>query len=482
MKPQLNLINGEWVDGKDALENRNPSDLSDRVGLFAQAAPAQAEDALAAAQKAQPQWAAQGLEKRQSVLAKIGDELMSRAAEIGELLSREEGKPRAEGVGETFRAGQFFAYFAAETLRLNGLTADSVRDGVEIQTHREPVGVVAVVSPWNFPLAAASWKIAPALAFGNAVVWKPANLTPAVAVKLAEIIARQDLPPGAFNLVMGGGESVGMKIVSSPLANAITFTGSLEVGRTVAQAAAKNLTKLQMEMGSKNPLVVMDDADLDLAVACAVNGAFGGTGQKCTASSRLIVHEKIHDAFVEKTVAATRALKVGNALAPETQMGPAASAAQFESNLAYLELARKEGAKIACGGEKLKMETDGFYMSPALLTEGDNAMRINREEMFAPIACVIRVRSYQEALEMANDTEFGLTSGIITRSFARAAHFRRNAKSGCVMANLPTAGTDYHVPFGGRKNSSHGPREQGGAAVEFYTATKTAYSSPGSPE
>ena len=482
MKPQLNLINGEWVDGKEALENRNPSDLSDRIGLFAQATPAQAEDALAAAQKAQPQWAAQGLEKRQSVLAKIGDELMSRAAEIGELLSREEGKPRAEGVGETFRAGQFFAYFAAETLRLNGLTADSVRDGVEIQTHREPVGVVAVVSPWNFPLAAASWKIAPALAFGNAVVWKPANLTPAVAVKLAEIIARQDLPPGAFNLVMGGGESVGMKIVSSPLANAITFTGSLEVGRTVAQAAAKNLTKLQMEMGSKNPLVVMDDADLDLAVACAVNGAFGGTGQKCTASSRLIVHEKIHDAFVEKTVAATRALKVGNALAPETQMGPAASAAQFESNLAYLELARKEGAKIACGGEKLKMETDGFYMSPALLTEGDNAMRINREEMFAPIACVIRVRSYQEALEMANDTEFGLTSGIITRSFARAAHFRRNAKSGCVMANLPTAGTDYHVPFGGRKNSSHGPREQGGAAVEFYTATKTAYSSPGSPE
>ena len=482
MKPQLNLINGEWVDGQEALENRNPSDLSDLVGLFAQATPAQAEDALAAAQKAQPQWAAQGLEKRQSVLAKIGEELMSRAAEIGELLSREEGKPRAEGVGETFRAGQFFAYFAAETLRLNGLTADSVRDGVEIQTHREPVGVVAVVSPWNFPLAAASWKIAPALAFGNAVVWKPANLTPAVAVKLAEIIARQDLPPGAFNLVMGGGESVGMKIVSSPLANAITFTGSLEVGRTVAQAAAKNLTKLQMEMGSKNPLVVMDDADLDLAVACAVNGAFGGTGQKCTASSRLIVHEKIHDAFVEKTVAATRALKVGNALAPETQMGPAASAAQFESNLAYLDLARKEGAKIACGGEKLKMETDGFYMSPALLTEGDNAMRINREEMFAPIACVIRVRSYQEALETANDTEFGLTSGIITRSFARAAHFRRNAKSGCVMANLPTAGTDYHVPFGGRKNSSHGPREQGGAAVEFYTATKTAYSSPGSPE
>lgn len=481
MKPQLNFINGEWTGG-DTIENRNPSDLSDLVGLFAQADNAQADSALAAAQNAQPLWAAQGLEKRQAVLAQIGDELMKRADEIGELLSREEGKPRAEGVGETFRAGQFFAYFAAETLRINGITADSVRDGVEIQTAREPVGVVAVISPWNFPLAAASWKIAPALAFGNAVVWKPANLTPAVAVKLAEIIARQNLPPGAFNLVMGGGESVGTRIVSSPDANAISFTGSLQVGRQVAQAAAKNLTKLQMEMGSKNPLVVMDDADMDIAVACAVNGAFGGTGQKCTASSRLIVHEKIHDAFVEKTVAATRALKVGNALAPDTQIGPVASAAQMESNLAYLELARKEGAKILCGGERMKMATDGFYMSPALLTEGRNAMRINREEMFAPVACVIRVRSYEEALETANDTDFGLTAGIITRSFARAAHFRRSAKSGCVMTNLPTAGTDYHVPFGGRKNSSHGPREQGGAAVEFYTTTKTAYSRPGSPE
>ena len=483
MTPHKNYINGEWVGGKDAVENRNPSDLSDLVGLFAQADSAQADAALSAAQRAQPQWAAVGMEKRQSALTRIGDALMSRAGEIGELLSREEGKPRAEGVGETFRAGQFFTYFAAEALRQFGATADSVRDGVEIQTHREPVGVVAVISPWNFPIATASWKIAPALAFGNAVVWKPANLTPAVAVKLAEIIAEEkDLPPGAFNLVMGGGAAVGQRLAASPLANAVSFTGSLETGRKVAAAAAQNLTKLQMEMGSKNPLVIMDDADLDLAVQCAVNGAFGGTGQKCTASSRLIVHEKIHDAFVEKAAAATQALKVGAALAPDTQIGPVVSAEQLESNLAYLKLAEKEGAKKICGGETPKMAAEGYYMAPALLAEGENSMRINREEMFAPVACVIRVRSYEEALETANDSDFGLVAGIITRSLARASHFRRHSQSGCVMTNLPTAGTDYHVPFGGRKMSSHGPREQGPAAIEFYTTTKTAYTRPGTPE
>ena len=482
MKTGMNYIGGEWVAGADAIENRNPSDLSDCVGMFAQVDAAQADDALSAAELAQPKWAATGLEKRQAVLAGVGDEMMKRANELGELISREEGKPRAEGVGEAFRAGQFFSYFAAEALRQPGLAADSVRDGVEIEARREPVGVVAVVSPWNFPLAAASWKIAPALAFGNAVVWKPANLTPAVAVRLAEIISRRDIPPGAFNLTMGGGDSAGAALVSSPKTNAVSFTGSLEVGRRVAASAAVNLTKLQMEMGSKNPLVVMDDADMETAVACAVNGAFGGTGQKCTASSRLVVHEKVHDEFVERVAAAARAMKVGNALDAETQMGPVASGAQLRSNFAYLELAEKEGAERVCGGEKLTMKTDGFYMSPALLAGGNNAMRINREEMFAPVACVIRVCGYDEALAVANDSEFGLTSGIVTRSLARAAHFRRNAKSGCVMINLPTAGTDYHVPFGGRKLSSYGPREQGGAAVEFYTTTKTAYSRAGVPE
>ena len=483
MRPQLNFIDGEWVAGADTIENRNPSDTADLIGLFTQADAAQADAALEAAARARPLWAATGMEQRRAALTGIGDALIARADEIGELLAREEGKPRAEGVGETYRAGQFFHYFAAEALRQLGLSADSVRAGVEIETRREPVGVVAVISPWNFPIATASWKIAPALAFGNTVVWKPANLTPAVAVKLAEIIAAQpELPPGTFNLVMGGGGSVGERLAGSALTDAISFTGSFETGRRVAAAAAANLTRLQMEMGSKNPLVIMPDADLDLAVSCAVSGAFGGTGQKCTASSRLIVHEKIHDVFVEKAAAATQALKVGHALAKDTQIGPVVSAGQLESNLTYLKLAVEEGAEKICGGERLTLTTDGFFMAPALFTGTDNQMRINREEMFAPIACVIRVGSYEEALATANDSEFGLVAGICTRSLALASHFRRHSQSGCVMTNLPTAGTDYHVPFGGRKHSSHGPREQGPAAIEFYTTTKTAYTCAGAPE
>ncbi|MDH3663669.1 MAG: aldehyde dehydrogenase family protein, partial [Alphaproteobacteria bacterium] len=408
--------------------------------------------------------------------------LMTRSAELGELLSREEGKPLAEGKGEVYRAGQFFCYYAAETLRQIGDSADSVRPGIEIDVRREPVGVVAVISPWNFPVATASWKIAPALAFGNAVVWKPANLTPASAVALTEIIADQDLPKGLFSLAMGSGREVGQRLVESPGVNAISFTGSVPVGKGIAAAAIPNLTKLQMEMGSKNALVVMDDAVLDIAVSVALNGAFGGTGQKCTASSRLVVHEGIHDAFVEKLVAGAKALKVGHALAEGTQIGPVVSEAQLKGNLDYIEIGKAEGAELLCGGERLERDTEGYYMAPAVFAGTANAMRINREEMFAPIAAVIEVSSYEEALATVNDTNFGLTSGIVTRSLACASHFKRHARTGCVMVNLPTAGTDYHVPFGGRGDSSYGPREQGGYAKEFYTTVKTSYVAAGEPE
>lgn len=477
-----NFIAGEWMDGDGEIENRNPSDTSDLIGHVAQASRGQLDDALSAARSAQSLWAKTGLEQRVSVLNAIGHELMQRSAELGELLSREEGKPRAEGVGEVYRSGQFFTYYAAEVLRQIGDNADSVRENVEIDVRREPVGVVAVISPWNFPTATASWKIAPALAFGNAVIWKPANLTPASAWALTEIISRQGLPKGVFNLVMGPGSAIGQALIESPKIDAISFTGSLGVGRGIAVSAAANLTKVQLEMGSKNPLVVMDDADLDVAVACALTGAYGGTGQKCTASSRLIVHEGVHDAFVERMVAGIKAFKVGHALAEGTQIGPVVSAGQLEENLAYLEIAAEEGCERAIGGERLERETEGYFMAPALLLGTSNDMRVNREEMFAPIACIQKVGSYEEALAIANDTEFGLTSGIITRSLARASHFRRNTKTGCVMVNLPTAGTDYHVPFGGRGNSSYGPREQGRYAVEFYTTVKTAYVCAGAPE
>jgi aldehyde dehydrogenase (NAD+) len=476
-----NYIAGEWVKGQSEVENRNPSDTRELIGLYAQASSMQLESAIDAATLAQKLWARTGIEQRYKVLMAIGQELMNRSGEIGLVLSSEEGKPQAEGVGEVYRAGQFFTYYAAETLRQLGDTADSVRDGVEIDVRREPVGVVAIISPWNFPMATACWKIAPALAFGNAVVWKPANLTPACAVILSEIISRQDIPKGLFNLVMGAGAQIGQALIEHPGISAISFTGSVDVGKGIAVAAVANLTKVQLEMGSKNALAVMDDADLDLAVACAVNGAFGGTGQKCTASSRLIVHERIHDAFVEKLVAATQALKVGHALEAGTQIGPVASAAQLASNLACVELGRQEGGELITGGNALELATPGHFMAPALFVGTHNGMRVNREELFAPIACVIKASSYDEALSLVNDTRFGLTAGIMTRSLARASHFRRNARVGCVMVNLPTAGTDYHVPFGGRGDSSYGPREQGRSAVEFYTHVKTGYIAAGAP-
>ncbi len=476
-----NFIAGDWHSGTSTVENRNPSDLSDVIGHFAQADAAQLAEALSAARRAQAEWGATGPQKRHDVLMAIGTEMMARAEEIGRLISREEGKPLAEGKGEVYRAGQFFTYFAAEALRQLGQTADSVRPDIEIDVRREPVGVVAIISPWNFPVATPAWKIAPALAFGNAVIWKPANQTPASAVALTQIIARQDLPKGLFNLVMGAGREIGQALAESAHVDAISFTGSVPVGRGIARAAIPNMTKLQMEMGSKNPMVVMEDCDLDLAVAHATNAAFGGTGQKCTAASRLIVHERIHDAFVEKLVASAQALKVGHALEDGTQIGPVVSADQLAANLDYITTGKREGAELLCGGERLERATEGYFMAPAVFAGTRNDMVINREEMFAPITCILKAGSYDEALHIANDTEFGLTAGIMTRDLARATHFRRNARAGCVMVNLPTAGTDYHVPFGGRGASSYGPREQGRYAEEFYTIVKTSYIHSGAP-
>ena len=470
-----NLIAGQWRQGASEIEDRNPSDLADLVGVFSQASSADVHEAVAAARVAQPQWAATGLEARAAVLDCIGRELMARSKELGALLSREEGKTLAEGVGEVYRSGQFFTYFAAETLRILGETADSTRAGVEVLVTREPLGVVAVISPWNFPMATASWKIAPALAFGNAVVWKPANITPASAWALAEIINRQAIPPGLFNLLMGPGSAIGRELAEKAEIQGLSFTGSGEVGGGIAAAAAARFVKLQLEMGSKNPLVIMDDADLDRAVDLAVNGAFGGTGQKCTASSRLIVHRPIHDAFVERFLAKTKALKVGHALGEGVQMGPVVSEAQLASNLAYVALAQSEGGELATGGHRLERTEKGYYMAPTVFLNTDRRMRVNQEEMFGPITCVLSVADLDEAIDVANDTPYGLTAGIATRSLARASTFRRASRSGCVMVNLPTAGTDYHVPFGGTRASSYGPREQGRAAVEFYTQMKTSY-------
>lgn len=468
-------IAGQWMVSDQSVANINPSDTNDVVGHYAQASAGQVDEALDAANQAALTWGQSPLEVRYQVLMAIGNELIERSAELGELLAREEGKTRAEGVGEVYRSGQFFHYFAAEVHRQIDDRADSVRPGIEIETRREPVGVVAIISPWNFPMATAVWKIAPALAFGNAVIFKPANLVPASAWALTEIISRQNLPDGTFNLLMGSGSRVGEQIITSDRIHAVSFTGSMDVGRQVAAATAANLVKCQLEMGSKNALIVAADADLDVAVNAAFVGAYGGTGQKCTASSRLIVDDSIHDAFVEKLLVKLNSTRVGPALEEGVDIGPVASETQLNENLAWITRGVEEGATLAFGGETLAFATPGFYMAPALFVDSDNAMAINREELFAPIACVIRAEDYEHALEILNDTNFGLTAGIITQSLATASDFKKRAVAGCVMINLPTAGTDYHVPFGGRKDSSFGPREQGQYAREFYTTVKTVY-------
>lgn len=470
-----NLINGEWLDGVDVNANVNPSNTADVVGEYARADRSQAETAIAAAAAAFPAWSRSGVQQRADILEAAGVEILARREELGRLLSREEGKTLPEGIGEATRAGQIFKFFAGEAVRLAGESIESVRPGVGVEITREPLGVVGLITPWNFPIAIPAWKLAPALCYGNTVVMKPADLVPGCAWALADILKRAGLPDGVFNLVMGRGSQVGQAIVDDPRIAAVSFTGSVETGRQVAAGAAARLAKVQLEMGGKNPLVVLDDADLDVAVNCAVQGAFFSTGQRCTASSRLIVTDGIHDAFVEAVSAQIEALTVDDALKEGTQIGPVVDQGQLDQDLSYLEIGASEGATLAAGGARLERDTDGFYLQPALLTGTTNAMRVNREEIFGPIATVIRVADYDEALAVANDTEFGLSSGICTTSLKHARHFQRNAEAGMVMVNLPTAGVDYHVPFGGRKGSSYGPREQGRYAREFYTVVKTAY-------
>lgn len=469
-----NLIDGAWRGG-EFTRDINPSDTADCVGYYASATADDAQAAISAARTAFASWSRTGPLERHAILRKAADELLARREELGKLLSREEGKTLAEGVAEANRAAQIFDFFAGEALRPMGEALPSLRPGVTVEITREPLGVVGLITPWNFPLAIPAWKIAPALCHGNTVVFKPADLVPGCAWALADVLKRAGIPPGVFNLVMGRGSVVGQTILESNDVDAISFTGSAVTGRKVAAASAARFRRFQLEMGGKNPLVVLDDADLGQAVEVALNGTYYSTGQRCTASSRLIVTEGIHDRFVAALTERLRALVVGHALYPATQMGPVVDAGQLEQDEFYIALGREEGAKLAFGGDRLTRDTPGFYLRPALFTEATNDMRIAREEIFGPVACVIAVKDYEAALEAANDTPFGLSAGICTTSLKHASHFRRNAEAGMVMVNVPTAGVDFHVPFGGRKGSSYGPREQGRYAAEFYTTVKTGY-------
>ena len=470
-----NYINGEWLDGATACANINPSDTADIIGHYAQADVQQADLAIAAAAAAAPGWALSNTQMRADALDRIGTEILARKQELGVLLSREEGKTLPEGIGEAGRAGHIFKFFAQECLRLRGDKLASVRPGIDIEITREPIGVVGIIAPWNFPIAIPAWKIAPALAYGNCVLVKPAELVPASAWALAEIISRAGLPAGVFNLVMGRGSVVGQAFLNDRRVHGISFTGSVATGAKVAQAAIGRMAKIQLEMGGKNPLIVLNDADLATAVNCVVQGSFYSTGQRCTASSRIIVEKDIYPALVAAVKEKLAAIQVGDALQTGTDIGPVVDASQLEQDLDYIRIGRNEGATLVCGGERVQRGTEGFYLTPALFTDCSNDMRISREEIFGPVASMIPADSYEHALALANDTEFGLSGGICTTSLKHATHYKRHAQVGMVMVNVPTAGVDYHVPFGGTKGSSYGTREQGSYAAEFFTTVKTAY-------
>ncbi len=427
-----NLINGEWLAGASYSPNVNPSNLADVLGEYTQGDALQVDAAVAAATAAFPAWSTGSVQTRSDALDKIGTEILARKEELGTLLAREEGKTKAEGIGEATRAGHIFKFFAGECLRLAGETLPSVRPGIGVEITREPVGVVGLITPWNFPIAIPAWKIAPALAFGNCVVLKPADLVPGCAWALAEIISRSGIPAGVFNLVMGRGSVIGDALVNHAGIAAISFTGSIGVGKRIAERCVQTHKKVQLEMGGKNPQVILDDADLNQAVELSAQSAFYSTGQRCTASSRLIVTQGIYPRFIEALQARMAKIKVGDALTQGTDIGPVVSQAQLEQDLSYVEIARAEGATLAAGGARVACHTgsghDGFFMAPALITDTTSGMRINREEVFGPVASVILVKDYEEALATANDTEFGLSAGIATTSLKHATHSSGTAR------------------------------------------------------
>jgi aldehyde dehydrogenase (NAD+) len=467
-------IAGQWVAGQGGHADENPSNLAAPVGEYGVLDAAQVAQAVEAAAAALPTWSLTSPQQRFDILDAVGSEILARKEELGRLLAMEEGKTLPESIGEAARAGQIFKFFAGEALRIPGERLASTRPGVDVEITREPVGVVGIIAPWNFPLAIPAWKIAPALAYGNTVVFKPAEIVPGCAWAIADILARAGVPSGVFNMVLGAGRVVGQSLVTHKDLNALTFTGSVPTGNALLRQAAERGLKIQLEMGGKNPLVVLADADLDKAVECAVNGAFFSTGQRCTASSRLIVESRVHDEFVAKMQARLARLKVGDPLEAGVDIGPVASKGQLDTDLSYIRAGVDEGAELLFGGEQVECATQGHYLAPTLFAAAPG-LRISREEIFGPVAALIRADDYEHALTLANDTEFGLCAGICTNSLKHATHFKRHAQAGMVMVNLPTAGVDPHVPFGGRKASSYGPREQGRYAVEFYTTVKTAY-------
>ena len=476
MKEFKNLINGQWVDASNGatFENRNPANTDEVIGTFPSATREDTRRAIAAAREAFPKWAALPAPSRGALLDKASQIIASRMDELAATLTREEGKTLAEARGEAVRARDLFRFFGGEGWRIKGdMLPGTVTDEL-IFTRREPLGVIGLITPWNFPLAIPAWKMAPALSYGNTVVFKPASFSPHVSLMLVEALMEAGLPPGVVNYITGSGREVGDEIVNSPDVNGISFTGSYDVGTRVYAQAIKNLTRVQLEMGGKNPTIVLNDAKLDLAVSIAVTGGFGLTGQACTATSRVIVEEGIADRFAAALADAARNLKVGSGLDSGTQMGPAVSQDQLETDLKYIQIGRQEGARLLAGGDV--MGPGGFFIQPTVFDQVDPHMRIAQEEIFGPVIGIIRAKNVDDAIEKANGIGFGLSAGIVTNDLHNALVFAERIEAGVVKINEPTTGLGPHVPFGGFKHSSANTfKEQGQSAIDFYTRTKTVY-------
>lgn len=471
-----NLIDGQWVgaDSGAVAQNYNPASVNEVVCEYPMASRAEALRAIAAAQAAFPMWSQTPAPQRGAILDKAAQIIDSRLDDMARALTREEGKTFAEARGEVVRARDIFKYFSGEGWRVGGSVLPGTVVNEMLFTRREPLGVVTIISPWNFPIAIPAWKIAPALIYGNTVVFKPAFQTPLIASLLVQALVDAGLPSGVLNFITGRGADIGDVLVDSPAIQGISFTGSYKIGTGIYAKAIPNLTRVQLEMGGKNPLVVLKDADLELAVKLSVMGGFGLTGQACTATSRVIVEEAVADAFVTELARAARSLRVGNGLEQGVQMGPAASQGQLETDLHYIQVGKEEGAKLVVGGERLG--DLGYFMQPAVFDEVQPGMVIAQEEIFGPVISVIRASNFEDAVEKANQVSFGLSAGVVTRNLNQALTFAERIQAGVVKVNEPTTGLALHVPFGGFKHSSANTfKEQGQAAVEFYTRTKTIY-------
>ena len=476
MQQYKNLIAGEWVDAAsgETFENRNPANYDEVLGTFPAATEEDVQRAIAAANEAKQEWGNMPGPARGAILDKASRIIEDRAEDMAKALTREEGKTLTEARGEVKRAQDIFRYYAGEGWRAGGETIPSNAPGELLYTRREPLGVIALITPWNFPIAIPAWKMAPALAYGNTVVFKPASLAPHIGLLLVEVLVDAGIPKGVVNYITGSGRTVGDTLVSSPDIDGVSFTGSTFVGKKIYAQAIQNLTRVQLEMGGKNPMVVLDDADIDKAVNLSVVSGFGVTGQACTAGSRVIVEEAIADKFAAALSEAARNLKVGFGLEEGVQMGPAVDQSQLETDLEYIEIGQKEGAKLLAGGGR--GEEGGYFVQPTVFDNVDVKMRIAQEEIFGPVIGIIRAKDLDDAIAKANDIPYGLSAGIVTNDLRRAFEFANRIDAGVVKVNEPTTGLALQAPFGGFKNSSANTfKEQGQTAIEFYTRIKTIY-------